>query len=98
MATRFMLDPEQPKNNANWPNSKTTGKDETKQSQPEGTFHSLFGPPSPTLSRAEKARLNARKPSNCKIKPSKKPLPGTKTLHTLLSLSSSLILSKPLDW
>ena len=85
MTARFMLDPEQPTNNANWPNNITTGKakmvkdraNKTKQSQPAGTFNSLFGPPSPTLSKTEKARLNAMKSSNRNIKPSKKPLPGT---------------------
>eukprot|EP00090_Calanus_glacialis_P011151 TRINITY_DN19606_c0_g1_i3.p1 TRINITY_DN19606_c0_g1~~TRINITY_DN19606_c0_g1_i3.p1 ORF type:complete len:161 (+),score=42.82 TRINITY_DN19606_c0_g1_i3:71-553(+) len=75
MATRFMLDPEQPKNNANWPYNITTG-----------TFHSLFGPPSPTLSKAEKARLNARKPSNRNIKPSKKPLPVNPLTGDILGL------------
>ena len=94
MTARFMLDPEQPSNNANWPCNKTTGKtkmvkaqaNKTKQLLHVGTFHSLFGPPSPTLSNAEKARLNARKPSNRNIKPSKKPLPGTKTSYSCVSL------------
>ena len=41
-----------------------------------GTHNTLFGPPSPTLSRAEKARINARKQTDYSIKPSKKPFPG----------------------
>ena len=103
MATMFMVDPEQPNNNANWPYNITTGKakrlkaqaNKTMQSQPAGTFHSLFGPPSPTLSKAEKARLNARKPSNRNIKRSKKPLPGTNTLLSVISFPTP---SKPPDW
>ena len=94
MATVFMLDPEQPNNNANWTYNIMTGKgkmvkaqaNKTKQSQPAGTFNTLFGPPSTTLSKAEKARLNERKPSNCNNEPSKKPLPGTKPSYSHVCL------------
>ena len=90
----FMVDPEQPNNNGNLTYNIMTGKGKmvkaqantTKQSQPAGTFNTLFGPPSPTLSKAEKARLNARKPANCNIKPSKKPLPGTKPSYSYVCL------------
>merc|ERR1711892_211720 len=64
MASSFELGDEQPDNGM-----------ERSSKIPIGTFHSLFGPPSPVLSKAEKARLNANQPSDYSVKPSKKPLP-----------------------
>merc|ERR1711915_241002 len=64
MASSFELGDEQPEDNM-----------ENKWNNTGGTFHSLFGPPSPTLSKAEKARILAQQPSEYSLKPCKKPLP-----------------------
>merc|ERR1712106_266179 len=62
MASDFALGHEQPDNanNRQWDSH-------------NGTYNSLFGPPSPTLSKAEKARIKANQPSDYSIKLSKKP-------------------------
>merc|ERR1712212_907387 len=64
MASSFVLGDEQPDNN----NTKSWDIQ-------TGTRNTLFGPPSPTLSKAEKARINASKQTDYSIKPSKKPFP-----------------------
>ena len=81
MASSFVLGHDQPDSNADGSYGMHSGKWSVTEYRkvlltPAGTFHSLFGPPSPTMSKAEKARLNANKQSDYNIKPSKKPLPG----------------------
>ena len=81
MASSFVLGHDQPDIDTDQQCDMQSGKVSVALYRPDlltsaGTFHSLFGPPSPTISRAEKARLNANKPSDYNIKPSKKPLPG----------------------
>ena len=104
MASSFVLGHDQPDNNTDGPCDMQSGKGSVARYRHDiltsaGTFHSLFGPPSPTRSKAEMARLNANKPSDYNIKPSTKPLPGKlNTYNPLSSLYSYLILSKPADW
>lgn len=52
----------------------------------EGTFQTLFGPPSPELSKVEKARLRNREPSDYQLKPSRKPLPVSPLTGDILGL------------